>query len=210
VINRIKKNLNEELPGANSWAKMAVRSVKDEKDNLEILNDWLSKENLKSLKDAAILIALFEKDGEYCFPMIKRPENIKNHPGQIALPGGSKEKEESLERTALREAQEEIGIDPDKVEIIGRLTPIPVPVSGYLVQTYIGIIDEEPNWKLSKDEVADFFILKLSELLDADNEYYEKWNLRGFDAKVPIFKIGDLKIWGATASVLSEFIELTK
>ena len=210
MIDRIKKNLNEELPGVNSWAKMAVRPVKDEKDNLEILNDWLSKENLKSLKDAAILIALFEKDGEICFPMIKRPENIKNHPGQIALPGGSKEKEESLEQTALREAQEEIGIDPDKVEIIGKLTPIPVPVSGYLVQTYIGTIDEEPDWKLSKDEVADFFILKLSELLDADNEYYEKWNLRGFDAKVPIFRIGDLKIWVATASVLSEFIELTK
>tara|TARA_Y100000588_G_scaffold136794_1_gene150519 strand:- start:251 stop:883 length:633 start_codon:yes stop_codon:yes gene_type:complete len=210
VIDRIKKNLNGDLPGVNSWAKMTVRSVKDEKDNLEILNDWLSKENLKSLKDAAILVALFEKDGEYCFPMIKRPENVKNHPGQIALPGGAKEKEESLEETALREAQEEIGIDTDKVEIIGKLTPIPVPVSGYLVQTYIGIIDEEPNWKLSKDEVADFFILKLSELLDADNEYYEKWNLRGFDAKVPIFKIGDLKIWGATASVLSEFIELTK
>ena len=210
MIDRIKKNLNGDLPGVNSWAKMTVRSVKDEKDNLEILNDWLSKENLKSLKDAAILVALFEKDGEYCFPMIKRPENVKNHPGQIALPGGAKEKEESLEETALREAQEEIGIDTDKVEIIGKLTPIPVPVSGYLVQTYIGIIDEEPDWKLSKDEVADFFILKLSELLDADNEYYEKWNLRGFDAKVPIFRIGDLKIWGATASVLSEFIELTK
>ena len=81
MIDRIKKNLNGELPGGNSWAKMAVRSVKDEKDNLEILNDWLSKENLKSLKDAAILVALFEKDGEYCFPMIKRPENVKNHPG---------------------------------------------------------------------------------------------------------------------------------
>ena len=210
MIDRIKKNLNGDLPGVNSWAKMTVRSVKDEKDNLEILNDWLSKENLKSLKDAAILVALFEKDGEYCFPMIKRPENVKNHPGQIALPGGAKEKEESLEETALREAQEEIGIDTDKVEIIGKLTPIPVPVSGYLVQTYIGIIDEEPEWKLSNDEVADFFILKLSELIGADNGYYEKWNLRGFDAKVPIFKIGDLKIWGATASVLSEFIELTK
>ena len=210
MIDKIKKNLNGDLPGVNSWAKMTVRAVKDEKDNLEILNDWLSKENLKSLKDAAILVVLFEKDGEYCFPMIKRPENVKNHPGQIALPGGAKEKEESLEETALREAQEEIGIDTDKVEIIGKLTPIPVPVSGYLVQTYIGIIDEEPEWKLSKDEVADFFILKLSELIGADNGYYEKWNLRGFDAKVPIFKIGDLKIWGATASVLSEFIELTK
>ena len=210
MIDKIKKNLNGDLPGVNSWAKMTVRAVKDEKDNLEILNDWLSKENLKSLKDAAILVALFEKDGEYCFPMIKRPENVKNHPGQIALPGGAKEKEESLKETALREAQEEIGIDTDKVEIIGKLTPIPVPVSGYLVQTYIGIIDEEPEWKLSKDEVADFFILKLSELIGADNGYYEKWNLRGFDAKVPIFKIGDLKIWGATASVLSEFMELTK
>ena len=54
------------------------------------------------------------------------------------------------------------------------------------------------------------FILKLSELLDSDTEYYETWELRGFEAKVPIFKVNDLKIWGATASVLSEFIELTK
>ena len=210
MIEKIKANLEGELPGVSTWAKMAVRSVNDEKDNLQILNDWLSKDNLNALKDAAILIVLFEKDDEICFPMIKRPNNVKNHPGQIALPGGAKEKKESLEETALREAQEEIGIDPDKIEIIGKLTPIPVPVSGYLVQTYVGIMDEEPEWKLSKDEVADFFILKLSELLDSDTEYYETWELRGFEAKVPIFKVNDLKIWGATASVLSEFIELTK
>ena len=210
MLDKIKANLEGELPGVSSWAKMTVSSVNDEKDNLQILNDWLSKENLNSLKDAAILIVLFEKDGEICFPMIKRPDNVKNHPGQLALPGGSKEKEESLEETALREAQEEIGVNPEKIEIIGKLTPIPVPVSGYLVQTYVGIIDEEPEWKLSKDEVADFFILKLSELLNSDTEYYETWNLRGFEAKVPIFKVGELKIWGATASVLSEFIELTK
>ena len=210
MIEKIKANLEGELPGVSTWAKMAVRSVNDEKDNLQILNDWLSKDNLNALKDAAILIVLFEKDDEICFPMIKRPDNVKNHPGQIALPGGAKEKKESLEETALREAQEEIGIDPDKIEIIGKLTPIPVPVSGYLVQTYVGIMDEEPEWKLSKDEVADFFILKLSELLDSDTEYYETWELRGFEAKVPIFKVNDLKIWGATASVLSEFIELTK
>ena len=87
---------------------------------MQILNDWLSKEKQDALRDAAILIALFEKDGEYCFPMIKRPENVKNHPGQIALPGGSKEEEESLEETALREAQEEIGVNPDKIKIIGK------------------------------------------------------------------------------------------
>jgi len=210
VIDKIRAGLEGELPGAKAWAKMTVRTVDNEKENLQILNDWLSKEKLDALKDAAILIALFEKDGEYCFPMIKRPENVKNHPGQIALPGGSKEEEESLEETALREAQEEIGVDPDKIEIIGKLTPIPVPVSGYLVQTYIGVMDEEPEWKLSENEVADFFVLKVSELLDSDKDYYETWDLRGFEAKVPIFKVGDLNIWGATASVLSEFIELTK
>ena len=210
MIDRIKANLEGELPGVSTWAKMAVKSINDEKDNLQILNDWLSNENLNALKDAAILIIMFEKDDEICFPMIKRPDNVKNHPGQIALPGGAKEKEESLEETALREAQEEIGINPDTIEIIGKLTPIPVPVSGYLVQTYVGIMDEEPEWKLSKEEVADFFILKLSELLDSDTGYYETWELRGFEAKVPIFKVNELKIWGATASVLSEFIELTK
>ena len=210
MIDRIKANLEGELPGVSTWAKMAVKSIKDEKDNLQILNDWLSNENLNALKDAAILIIMFEKDDEICFPMIKRPDNVKNHPGQIALPGGAKEKEESLEETALREAQEEIGINPDTIEIIGKLTPIPVPVSGYLVQTYVGIMDEEPEWKLSKEEVADFFILKLSELLDSDTGNYETWELRGFEAKVPIFKVNELKIWGATASVLSEFIELTK
>lgn len=210
MIDKIRAGLEGELPGAKAWAKMTVRTVDNEKENLQILNDWLSKEKLDALKDAAILIALFEKDGEYCFPMIKRPENVKNHPGQIALPGGSKEEEESLEETALREAQEEIGVDPDKIEIIGKLTPIPVPVSGYLVQTYIGVMDEEPEWKLSENEVADFFVLKVSELLDSDKDYYETWDLRGFEAKVPIFKVGDLNIWGATASVLSEFIELTK
>ena len=210
MIDKIKTGLEGELPGVRAWAKMTVRAVGNEKENLQILNDWLSKEKQDALRDAAILIALFEKDGEYCFPMIKRPENVKNHPGQIALPGGSKEEEESLEETALREAQEEIGVNPDKVKIIGKLTPIPVPVSGYLVQTYVGVMDEEPEWKLSEDEVADFFVLKVSELLDSDKDYHETWDLRGFEAKVPIFKVGDLKIWGATASVLSEFIELTK
>ena len=210
MIDKIKAGLEGELPGARAWAKMTVRAVDNEKGNLQILNDWLSKEKQGALRDAAILIALFEKDGEYCFPMIKRPENVKNHPGQIALPGGSKEEEESLEETALREAQEEIGVNPDKIKIIGKLTPIPVPVSGYLVQTYVGVMDEEPEWKLSEDEVADFFVLKVSELLNSDKDYHETWDLRGFEAKVPIFKVGDLKIWGATASVLSEFIELTK
>ena len=92
MIDKIKAGLEGELPGVSAWAKMTVRAVDNEKENLQILNDWLSKEKLDALRDAAILIVLFEKDGEYCFPMIKRPENVKNHPGQIALPVALKRK----------------------------------------------------------------------------------------------------------------------
>ena len=92
MIDKIKAGLEGELPGVRAWAKMTVRAVDNEKENLQILNDWLSNEKRDALRDAAILIALFEKDGEYCFPMIKRPENVKNHPGQIALPGAPKRK----------------------------------------------------------------------------------------------------------------------
>ena len=213
MIRKLKANLNDELPGIRAWAKMAVKSrggENVESESLQLFNDWLSKERLDSLSQAAVLIGLFDKDGDTWFPLIKRPENEKNHPGQIALPGGAKEENESLEETALREAHEEIGIEPDDVQIIGKLTPLPVPVSGYLIHPYVGIIKKEPEWKINEDEVAEFFLLKLSELLKSDNGYSEKWTLRGFEVDVPIFKVMNQTVWGATASVLSEFIELAK
>ena len=213
MISNLKAKLGGELPGIKAWARMAVKSASGENvesESLQLLNDWLSKEKLDSLKQAAVLIGLFEKDGEICFPLIKRPESEKNHPGQIALPGGAKEENEDLKETALREAHEEMGIEPDDVQIIGKLTPLPVPVSGYLIHPYIGIIKKEPEWIINEEEVADFFVLKLSELLESDNGYSEKWTLRGFEVDVPIFKVMNQTVWGATASVLSEFVELAK
>ena len=103
-----------------------------------------------------------------------------------------------------------MGINPDKTKIIGKLTPLPVPVSGYLIHPYVGILDKEPEWKICKEEVDDFFIVKVSELILSNNGYYETWNLKNKKLDVPIFKVNNQTIWGATASVLSEFIELTK
>ena len=105
--------------------------------------------------------------------------NEKNHPGQIALPGGAMEKNETLMNTALREAFEEVGINPEDVEIIGQLTPIPVPVSEYLIYPFVGVIDYEPEWVLNEHEVEELLILKMSELISSDNGYTEMWNLRG-------------------------------
>ncbi len=210
MIDRIKENLKFELPGIKAWEKMAVRNKGRPKEKLDELNEWAQKKNTGSLKEAAIILILIKKKNDIVFPLIRRPDNIKNHPGQIALPGGAREGEEKLKETAKREAQEEIGIKSEDIKIIGQLTPIPVPVSGYLVHPFVGTTSKIPEWKLSKKEVADFFIIKLSRLLDSDNDYFEEWNLKGEMVEVPIFKLKGLKIWGATASVLSEFIELTK
>ena len=162
------------------------------------------------MKTAAVLIGLFEKENEWYFPLIKRPMHEKNHPGQIALPGGAKEKGEDIQETARREAFEEVGILPEKVKIIGKLTPLPVPVSNYLIHPFVGILKEEPDWKINSNEVEELIILKMKTLIDADNGYYEEWNLLGNQVKVPIFKVMEKTILGATATVLSELLDLIK
>ena len=212
MIENIKKKLEFELPGVNSWNRMAVKPIQDSKiDNEKIIryDKLLSKDKLKKMNKAAVLICFFKKDGEYHLPLIRRPMHEKNHPGQIALPGGAMEKNETLENTALREAFEEIGIIPENVDIIGKMTPLPIPVSKYLISPFIGIVEYEPKWNINKKEVDELIILKFKDLVNADNGYYEDWNLRDNVLRVPIFKVMNKEIWGATAAVLSELIDLS-
>ena len=192
---------------------MAVKSRKGESiesESLQKYRDWISEDKLNNMRKAAVLIGLFKKNDEWCFSLIRRPMNEKNHPGQIALPGGAMEKNETLMNTALREAFEEVGINPEDVEIIGQLTPIPVPVSEYLIYPFVGVIDYEPEWVLNEDEVEELLILKMSELISSDNGYTEMWDLRGNKVEVPIFKVMNETVWGATAAVLSELIDIAK
>ena len=192
---------------------MAVKSGKGESiesESLQKYSDWISKEKTNSMKKAAVLVGLFKKNDEWCFSLIRRPMNEKNHPGQIALPGGAMEKNETLMNTALREGFEEVGIKPEDVEIIGQLTPVPVPVSEYLIYPFVGVIDYEPEWVINEDEVEKIFILRMSELISSDNGYTEMWDLRGNKVEVPIFKVMNETVWGATAAVLSELIDIAK
>ena len=192
---------------------MAVKSGKGESiesESLQKYSDWSSKDKLNNMRKAAVLIGLFKKNDEWCFSLIRRPMNEKNHPGQIALPGGAMEKNENLMNTALREAFEEVGIKPEDVKIIGQLIPIPVPVSEYLIYPFVGVIDYEPEWVINEDEVEKIFILRMSELISSDNGYTEMWDLRGNKVEVPIYKVMNETVWGATAAVLSELIDIAK
>jgi len=213
LIEILQKNLEAKLPGIKAWKRMAVNSKEGdsiESESLQKYSDWLSRKKLEKMKTAAVLIGLFEKENEWYFPLIKRPMHEKNHPGQIALPGGAMEKGEDLQETARREAFEEVGILPEKVKIIGKLTPLPVPVSNYLIHPFVGIVDEEPDWEINGNEVEELIILRMKTLIEADNGYYEEWNLRGSQVKVPIFKVMGKTVWGATATVLSELLDLIK
>ena len=211
MIENIKENLELKLPGILSWNRMAVKPINDNNiDNEKIIRyeELLSENKLSEMKQAAVLICFFKKNGEYHLPLIRRPMHEKNHPGQIALPGGAMEENETLENTALREAFEEVGIIPESVEIIGKMTPLPVPVSKYLISPFIGIAKHEPKWNINKQEVDELIILKFKDLIDSNNGYYEDWDLNGNTLRVPIFKVMNKEIWGATAAVLSELLDL--
>ena len=212
MIENIKKKLGSKLPGIDSWNRMAVKPINDKNIiNKRIVKyeKFLSEKKISEMKKAAVLICFFKKKGEYYLPLIRRPMHEKNHPGQIALPGGAMEENETLERTSLREAFEEVGIIPDNVEILGKMTPLPVPVSKYVITPFIGITDNEPKWNINEKEVDELILLKFKDLIDSNNGYYEDWNLNGNMLRVPIFKIINKKIWGATAAVLSELIDLS-
>ena len=212
MIKNIKKKLKSKLPGIDSWNRMAVKPI----NGKNIINNkivkyekFLSENKINEMKKAAVLVCFFKRKDEYYLPLIKRPMHEKNHPGQIALPGGAMEENETLENTALREAFEEVGIIPDNVEILGKMTPLPVPVSKYVITPFIGITNNEPKWNINRQEVDELIILKYTDLIDSNNGYYEDWNLNGNMLRVPIFKIMNKDIWGATAAVLSELIDLS-
>ncbi len=212
MIKNIKKKLETKLPGIDSWNRMAVKPINDKNianNKIVKYEKFLTENKINEIKQAAVLVCFFKKKGEYYLPLIRRPMHEKNHPGQIALPGGAMEENETLEKTALREAFEEVGIIPDKVKILGKMTPLPVPVSKYMITPFIGITENEPKWNINEKEVDELIILRFKDLIDSNNGYYEDWNINGNILRVPIFKIMNKDIWGATAAVLSELIDLS-
>jgi hypothetical protein len=117
-----------------------------------------------------------------------------------------------LQATALREAQEELDIDPALVEILGPpLTPLYIPVSDFWVTAFVGYYScDEPAPRAAEAEVFEILPTRLAELLDERIVAEEEWELRGFKVQVPFFRLHGYKVWGATAMILSEFASLLR
>ena len=162
----------------------------------------------KSPIASSVLILLFEENNSFNFILTLRSEKVETHKGQISLPGGVQEKNESLKDTALREAEEEIGVLPKTIEIIGELSSIYIPFSGYKVHPYVGWASAPPKLIPSAHEVERIIIVPVNELIDEKNQTQKKTILRGIPVIMPYFSLKEEIVWGATSMILSEFKQI--
>jgi 8-oxo-dGTP pyrophosphatase MutT (NUDIX family) len=157
---------------------------------------------------SAVLVPLVELDGETHVLFIKRPETMSTHKGEIAFPGGKSDphQDPDLRSTALREAQEEIGLDPDTVEIVARLGGVATAASRFTITPYVGFLAGPPLLDPNPGEVVRVLEVPLSELLDASIFHEERWDGFQRDMAVYFFELADETVWGATARILTDLL----
>ena len=197
IISRLRIELNNPLPGKKAHSK--VLPAEKPLDPATGLN----------INQAGVLLLLFPDKNKLNTVFIRRPSFMKNHAGQIAFPGGQFElKDKDLMETALREAVEEIGINAGQVEIIGRLSPIYVKVSNFFIQPFIGWSPIIPAFQIDTNEVTGIHIIPVDDFVNPETLQSQKVDTAlGFN-EFPGYLIDDIFIWGATAMILSEFIEV--
>lgn len=154
---------------------------------------------------ASVLVLLFPGDGGALhFPLIRRNEYPGVHSGQIALPGGRREAGETFEQTAQRETEEEIGVRPDQVRILGTLYPLYVPPSNFEIHPFVGYVAEHPVWRPDPYEVAELIEMPLASIIDDRIKGRTTISRGGQSMEIGFYSIGPHQVWGATAAILSE------
>jgi 8-oxo-dGTP pyrophosphatase MutT (NUDIX family) len=156
--------------------------------------------------DAAVLIPIFGHPEQPCLVFTERRSDLRRHPGEISFPGGRQDHPaEDLIATAVREAEEEIGLDPSDVEVIGALPPVGTFVTGYKVHPFVGLIPEGLSFRPSPSEVAAILLFRLEEL--RAGFAMRRLVRRGVPIRTPTYVIGEHMIWGATGRIVGELLK---
>ena len=195
----LKRRLESPLPGLRAQLKMVPSPRPGTKVYAEV--------EATSLK-AGVLLLLYAVEDETRLLFIRRPSTVLHHKDQVSFPGGRIEPGEDFVRAALRETWEEVGVPPDRIRVLGSLTPLYIPPSNYCIYPVVGTAAGPLSFRPEPKEVAEIIEVPLAHLQDPRSARRETWTIRGEPADVPYYAFGPHKIWGATAMVLSEFLDV--
>lgn len=204
-IEELKQKFLQPLPGVLSHLKMSPADRREQA--------FGSKDMVPVARKSAVLILLFPDDGNLKTVFIKRSIYDGVHSGQISFPGGKYEiTDKTFLTTALREANEEIGVVTDQVEIIGRLSDFYIPPSNFVVKVFVGYTTKKPDYIPDKKEVQSVIEVNVDDLYDSHNitemDFYS--TSREVTVHAPAYTINGIEIWGATAMIVSELLDVLK
>jgi 8-oxo-dGTP pyrophosphatase MutT (NUDIX family) len=197
IETTLRQRLGKTLPGIEAHMRFAPEPLR---------NAWSTGQIPTQSRQAAALLLLYPHDTGPAVALTVRASGLARHPGQISLPGGATDPGETIAEAALREATEEIGIDPASVRILGELTPVHVIVSGFTLHPVVGVTDRRPDFTAAPEEVEQILEVSLEHLRDASRIRQGTRIREGVAVEYPYFDLLGHQVWGATAMVLGEFI----
>jgi len=199
TLQTVRAALQLPLPGRAAQQIMAVRPRPGDRPDLPN----------PCPNEGAVLLLLYEREGRLVLLLTRRTQTVETHKGQVSLPGGAREPQDhDFAQTALRETCEELGIPGKTVEVLGALTPLYIPPSRFCVYPYVGYVSHAYPLRPDANEVAEVIEVPLEYLLDPATREVEVHFRDNQRFQVPVYRVANQKVWGATAMILAEFLAM--
>jgi 8-oxo-dGTP pyrophosphatase MutT (NUDIX family) len=197
-IQRLDAALRRPLPGFTAQLRMAPHPRPG----------WYPGEIPEGLREGAGLVVLFPVGDDLHTVLTVRHDDLPQHAGQVSFPGGAREPDEALTDAALREGEEEVGLSPLALRVLGALSPLHIPASGFVLHPVVAHAEQHPSLHPADGEVERILEVPIRELRDPARIRVERRLLEDRHYDVPFFDVDGEKVWGATAMVLAELLWL--
>lgn len=195
-IARLKEMLATPLPGLSRCMEMAPQNPNHRP---------VAEARERGCKEGSVLLLLYPMDGVAHIVLTERSHQLRNHAGQVSLPGGRRDPGEDAVQCALREAWEEIGVVSEEIEVLGILSNIYVPPSNYCLTPVVAVTPLRPTFIPHDAEVASIVEVPVTQFVGPTHRRAELRLIEGQERRIPYYEFGDHKIWGGTAMILTEF-----